>query len=273
MNEKLACVFNPRADRIEMLIRAHCGLVHRIARRVKLRIGELCELEELQAVGRTALFLAARDHDASLAPFAAYATKRIRWAMIDAVRRETHARRLRTGPPIRLVPFEDPETEDDLGTRRAPRTLTAREAMRDPRSSPEDLVTDLAKNLDLLGAMSELDCRDRMILERHYFHDEAFEDIARSIALSKSWLSRIHARAIERLGAKLLPGLYRGVASTSSAAASQRPPAPRSVVERTPEASCDSKKASSSSPEQHKVSVVTSSRASPKLVRRSRRGT
>ena len=44
---------------------------------------------------------------------------------------------------------------------------------------------------------------ERTLLERHYFDDLTFEDAAREIGLSKSWASRLHARAIENLGKSL----------------------------------------------------------------------
>ncbi len=41
------------------------------------------------------------------------------------------------------------------------------------------------------------------ILRRHYFMDEDLQDAAAHMGLSKSWGSRLHARGIEKLAARL----------------------------------------------------------------------
>jgi DNA-directed RNA polymerase specialized sigma subunit len=40
-------------------------------------------------------------------------------------------------------------------------------------------------------------------VERHYFGDETLDQAAASLGLSKSWGSRLHARAIETIAREL----------------------------------------------------------------------
>ncbi|MGZ3451530.1 MAG: hypothetical protein ACXVEF_18110, partial [Polyangiales bacterium] len=52
-------------------------------------------------------------------------------------------------------------------------------------------------------ALTEIGDPEGAILRRHYFHDEDLQDAAAAVGLSKSWGSRLHARGIEKLSAKL----------------------------------------------------------------------
>ncbi len=44
---------------------------------------------------------------------------------------------------------------------------------------------------------------ERHLLVRHYFEGVSFDEAAKEIGLSKSWASRLHARAIEGLAKDL----------------------------------------------------------------------
>jgi DNA-directed RNA polymerase specialized sigma subunit len=53
--------------------------------------------------------------------------------------------------------------------------------------------------------------KERMIIEQHYFHDRSFVEIANNYAgLSKSWVSRLHDRALSILRAKMVASVDRG---------------------------------------------------------------
>ena len=51
--------------------------------------------------------------------------------------------------------------------------------------------------------MAALPDSERTLVERHYFAGETLEQAAASIGLSKSWGSRLHARAIEAIAREL----------------------------------------------------------------------
>jgi len=48
-----------------------------------------------------------------------------------------------------------------------------------------------------------LPASERTLIERHYFGDETLEQAAASVGLSKSWGSRLHARAIDAIAKEL----------------------------------------------------------------------
>src|SRR5689334_15992747 len=77
---------------IDRLVRDGLPIVDIVARRLERRLHGLVQLDELLAVGRLALLGIARAHDDALSRFAPYCAVRLKWAMLDAVRRDTHGR-------------------------------------------------------------------------------------------------------------------------------------------------------------------------------------
>lgn len=72
---------------INRLIEENLGLVNPIATAIRRRLPPRFELDDLVQAGRVGLVVAARNYDPSLmVPFACYVRKRIRGAMLDAVR-------------------------------------------------------------------------------------------------------------------------------------------------------------------------------------------
>jgi RNA polymerase sigma factor FliA len=69
------------------VIENHLGLVRVVARRIAKQIGERIDIEDLEQEGMLGLMDAAAKYDESLGvPFSAYATLRIRGAIIDSIR-------------------------------------------------------------------------------------------------------------------------------------------------------------------------------------------
>ena len=66
-----------------------------------------------------------------------------------------------------------------------------------PRNEPHQLVA-LARE-----AVDRRPEAERHLLRRHYFDGVNFDEAAREIGLSKSWASRLHARAIEAIAKEL----------------------------------------------------------------------
>ncbi len=60
---------------------------------------------------------------------------------------------------------------------------------------------------ELVGRVKEVVRRlpeaERTLIERHYFGEETLDQAAASMGLSKSWGSRLHARAIERIAREM----------------------------------------------------------------------
>ena len=68
----------------------HIGLVHKTAMHIKARLPDHVELEELVQIGMVGLLEAAKSYDASLgADLSTFASKRIRGAILDEVRKRS----------------------------------------------------------------------------------------------------------------------------------------------------------------------------------------
>ncbi len=210
---------------IESLVQQGLVIVAPLARKVAQHVRRLSDVDELASVGRTALFDAARSHDATLSPFLPYATNKMRWAMIDSVRRvrgrSEAARATALAALQRVAEAPSDAASDKLDSEEAYRAAlkkrlaadaaalfvglvsTPVEASTEPDESPDVLLMRRRAANALRDAMGRLPERHREIVERHYFGGERFDHIAESMGVSKSWLSRLHAQAIELLGEAL----------------------------------------------------------------------
>lgn len=187
------------------------------------------EAAELASVGREALVDAARAYDRARGRFEAFAAQRMRWKMIDHVRREGRHRGTRrrahalAASEVVASAIGDEPTSGALPTEEAAQgalaTALARhaealvvglvlggagpDALPDSGPDPERAVVELRAREVLHAAVAALPERQRTIVERHYFHEERFDHIAESLGVSKSWASRLHAQALIDLGRAL----------------------------------------------------------------------
>jgi RNA polymerase sigma factor for flagellar operon FliA len=219
----------PQPDSPEVLARIREGLdlVDALARQMRRQLGDSVTVDDLASTGREALLAVARSYDAERGvPFRRWANIRIRGAMIDAVRAQGNLpklvyRKLRAvqaadrvhdalaeehaAAPSVTAEEADARLSDELGTAAmamavaflAMRSGDALDHARAPDDSPEEAVG----HAELLGriraAIAARPEAERKLLERHYFEDVQFEEVSRELGLSKSWASRLHARAIE----------------------------------------------------------------------------
>jgi RNA polymerase sigma factor for flagellar operon FliA len=218
------------ADAPEVVARVkECiDLVDLLARQLKRQFGPVVQIDDLASHGREALLAAARSYDPDRGlPFRRWANLRIRGAMIDGVRAQGNVprrvyRQLRAmeaadrvneaaaeepapglGPPSPEA--ADAKLSDQLGSAAmamalsflAMRSGDALDRARDPGDDPEEAVGRAELVGRVRAAIAERPEAERRLLERHYFDDVTFEEAARELGLSKSWASRLHARAIE----------------------------------------------------------------------------
>lgn len=184
-------------------------------------------VDDLRSVGYAALLDAARTFDPGRAEFRAYASKRIRWALLDACRRETHSRteavRLasltaseRYGETLAPLPHGDePGVVGEEAERARLRQILAGHAAAlalglvvpagalderiDHAGDAEERLARLELGAALRRQVARLPDRERALVLRHYFDGEPFDAIAASLGISKSWASRLHAQAIRAL--------------------------------------------------------------------------
>jgi len=227
------------SDSPEVLERFHgaLDLVEIIARQVRRSLGAGVELDDLVSYGREGLLDAARRFDPTRGvPFRAYANFRVRGAVVDGVRatarlpRRVHER-LRALDGARQV--SEGVAEDTLGALPAPgssadaeRALTAHLAAMatamavglvaqpgrgeegeftsvDARESPEEAMARAELLAKVQTAIETLPKDEAELVRRHYLEGERFDRVAADLGLSKSWASRLHARAIGRLTKRL----------------------------------------------------------------------
>lgn len=212
-------------------------LVETIARQVSRAVGPSVELDELRSFGREGLFDAARRFDpAREVPFRGYASFRVRGAIIDGVRstarlpRRVHERLngLSAAQQTSAGAFEDtctpkqaavaPTSADQaLGQHLAAMATAMALGLVAPVAQGEDgekTAADLTEDPEaivgrkelsglLRDAIAELPEQEAMLVRRHYLEGDRFDQVAAELGLSKSWASRLHTRAIQKLTKRL----------------------------------------------------------------------
>jgi len=216
--------------------RAELDLVDLNARQVARRIvAPSVTLDDLKSFGQEGLLQAARTFDESRGvPFRRWANLRIRGAMIDGVRQWGSLPR-RVYRELRAVaaadrlqeaydeedaanPLATPEGADarltsylaGIATAIAAGTMVAApRGSIDPEgrdATPEDLVGNAELIARVKAIVARLPDAERTLVERHYFGDETLDQAAASLGLSKSWGSRLHARAIDAIAREMRKG-------------------------------------------------------------------
>ena len=225
----------PPPDSPEVLARLAEGfdLVDMLARQLRRQFGPYVQYDDLVSQGREALLAAARSFDADRGlVFRRWANLRVRGAMIDSVRssgnlprrvyrklravqaadrvHEVAAEEQAAAPPA-SPEAADARLADQLGSAAmamalgflSMRSSDALETAADPSASAEEAVGNAEILAAVRAAIAERPEAERHLLQRHYFDDVNFDEAARELGLSKSWASRLHARAIEGLARTL----------------------------------------------------------------------
>jgi RNA polymerase sigma factor for flagellar operon FliA len=212
-------------------------LVDVIAKKILRAIGPGLELDELRSFGREGLLDATRRFDPSRGvPFRGYASFRVRGAILDGVRassrlpRRTHERLKALGAAHLVsegaaedafapaapgsVPKDAERALDEhlaaMATAMAVGLLSTTafsdEGERIPVASdagPEEALGRAELLSVVEKAVADLPEKEAVLVRRHYFEGERFDHVAKELGLSKSWASRLHTRALQRLTAAL----------------------------------------------------------------------
>ncbi len=227
-------------DTPEVLARFNEALpaVKPIAFRLRRTIGRAAEVDDLVSYGQSGLLDAARRFDPERGvPFRAFANFRIRGAMLDGVRQLSHLPRrvherlkafekassfsegaledLNASAPPGQTPLDRERrlvehlagmaTAIALGLIAEPATDEQGEAtvMAPWQLSPEEHAS-RRQILEIVErGIESLPEQEAMLIRRHYIDGERFDRVAAELGFSKSWASRLHARAIGRLTKRL----------------------------------------------------------------------
>lgn len=218
------------------LIEQHLDLPKKAARMIYPRVRDHVEMDELIALGNAGLAEAAGRYDASLgASFKTFAWYRVQGAMIDGVRKMTSLPRRTWAKLVALrgaAEYLENQGERDAGARArgAPARSTEDNlrAVKDAiaaiqtvyltsleqlREKGGDVPLDAAPAEDKLDrtrlarrlaeAFARLPERERELLTKHYYEDKNLLEAGAELGRSKTWASRLHAQAIDRLRAAL----------------------------------------------------------------------
>jgi RNA polymerase sigma factor for flagellar operon FliA len=208
-------------------------LLEQVARTLAWQLNHRVDVDDLRSAGHLALTDLVRRFEQGRAPFEAYMRARLRWAMIDELRKSSRYRVLRAqvaalaaademadsrvdssaSSPAAMPPSEGAHLGRLKAILREHATVLGLSLMvergRDiataPSSAQPERAALRAAGVEALHrAVAELgDERLRMVIERHYFEGKPLADVARELGLSKAWTSRLHAQAIRALERRL----------------------------------------------------------------------
>jgi RNA polymerase sigma factor for flagellar operon FliA len=200
------------------LVEKYRKFVRKIAWTIRRQYHLKTDIEELEAAGFEGLLQALEVYDPSRGvEFHTFSYYRVRGAILDNCRNLGLIRR-QYGKAARLAvaandilenagePATDQgalgpwlaQTLDELAvsftlSQRAPDMLSQHDRPPDVRVESAQIQAILANKLDLL-------CEDeRSVIDDYYFKDKTMGIIAKERGVSKSWVSRVHTRAIRRL--------------------------------------------------------------------------
>jgi RNA polymerase sigma factor for flagellar operon FliA len=218
---------SPPEQQLEERLRDGSRVLVAVARRISRRLGGLVDRDDLESLGRPALLIAARTFDSTRGRFGPYVASRVKWAIIDGVRRETHGRaavaRCRAlaaadrasdshaetgGSADEHLTQEASEASLDqfLETQAAALVLSVVVSGPDmdltagPEATPEEAALGRESRTELETAMQSLPADVHTVIRNHYFEDETLEVIATRLGVSKSWASRLHTQGLAALG-------------------------------------------------------------------------
>ncbi|MBS1122757.1 MAG: polymerase sigma factor for flagellar operon [Deltaproteobacteria bacterium] len=216
------------------LVEDHLELARRAAAMIFPRVRQHVELDELVALGNMGLAEAAARYDpARGASFSTFAWYRVQGSIMDGLRRNTQLPRRVWAKLVALraaSAYLEHQGERDAGAAAggiapaakadalaaiqkamsAIRTMyvTSLDGLRDAGFEPASGAPGITEQLDLgrlssrlREALEQLPERERALLTKHYWEGKNLLEAGEELGISKSWASRLHAQAVDRLRA------------------------------------------------------------------------
>ena len=201
---------------------AHHKLVERVVRRLQRELDLSCDVGDLRAWGHQGLLEAKQRFDAARGVrFTTFAYYRVRGAVLDGVRKQGWLKR-RAYAKLKAFEAADSVGEQlaDAEAQSPSTTLAARAAQIDDAlgkisaayllsaigqgeettpETPEELMTSAETRELVRGGLRALPEREQTLVRAIYFDGMTIEEAGAQLGLSKSWASRMHAKALERM--------------------------------------------------------------------------
>jgi len=212
----------------DQLVEQYLGFVSAISKKILKTLPSFVELEDLEGFGMIGLVESSRRFDATRGvQFKTFAYYRIRGAVYDGIRKmawfdkepdsevtyQSASNEILSESAAGYRSDQGPmDVEEEIGGARETivRLAGARLLSLDHESMGE--IADSAQSPEEIAALSrvvaalkdcvrELDDKERSVIENYYFQHMTLEDAGAKLGLSKSWTSRVHARALKSLEA------------------------------------------------------------------------
>jgi RNA polymerase sigma factor for flagellar operon FliA len=219
-------------DRSELAAR-HLDLARRAATLYYGRVRAHISYDELVAIASVGLTEAANRYDPSLgASFKTFAWYRVQGAIVDGLRKETALPRSVWARIVALratASYLEAQADRANAAKNQAEAATTADKLRDVKAAlgairtmytvslnevaPDSLVANEARPEDtlmrerqkkaLVAALEELPEKERALMHKHYVEGKTLLDAGAELGMSKSWASRLHARAVDQLRARL----------------------------------------------------------------------
>ena len=201
---------------------AHQELVEKIVRRLQRELDLSCDPDDLRGWGQQGLLEAkARFDPARGVRFSTFAYYRVRGAVLDGVRKQGWLSRrayakLRAFEAVdasgeQIAATEAQSPSEDVAARaraldEAIGKISAAYVMSvvgqgadDTPDTPEELLDGAELRATVQSGLAALPERERVLLTAMYYEGVTMEEAGARLGLSKSWTSRLHGKALDRL--------------------------------------------------------------------------
>ncbi len=219
-------------DRSELAAR-HLDLAKRAAALYHPRVRGHVGLDDLVAMASLGLAEAASRYDPGRgASFATFAWYRVQGAILDGLRQQSTLPRAVWTRLLALratAEYLEAQAERASAARDRAQAATTADKLREvkaalgaiktmyvvsihsvehepipaPDEEPADRLHWERRRAALREAIAALPERERELLHKHYIEDKTLLDAGAELGMSKSWASRLHARAVDQLRARL----------------------------------------------------------------------
>jgi RNA polymerase sigma factor for flagellar operon FliA len=202
--------------------RAHKELVDRVVRRLVRELDLSCEIGDLTAWGHQGLLEAKQRFDpARGVRFSTFAYYRVRGAVLDGVRAQgfvkrrayaklkafeaadalaEHAAESRSDEPDAALSERANALEEVLGRISAAYVLSALGQSDDREAeTPETVLASAESKSAVQDRLLSLPPKEQQLLSAIYYEGVTIEVAGERLGLSKSWASRMHAKALSRM--------------------------------------------------------------------------
>ncbi|MEW4468430.1 FliA/WhiG family RNA polymerase sigma factor [Parasphingorhabdus sp. JC815] len=226
---------SPALKSQEQLIESHLPLVRKLAWQVHSRMSSAIEVEDLLQIGMVALVEAAQSYEDRGLGFTNYAKLRVRGAMIDQLRKDSHVSRSAMTFQKKLRVAED-ELSQQLGHAPDEGALAAAMGMdqdsfrmaadqarsvdlesmeavysdqnmwfADPAETADNRAERLQQRDQLAAGIDALPERDAMILQLYFIEEMNLEEIGQTLNIGASRVCQIKKAALVKLHRLLAP--------------------------------------------------------------------